>query len=221
MPESSSALDRVRARHVLSIPCVVRTGQDLVAGVSLDSLSSASGLDAGSDADRHDRVGLKQLYEHYWTDLCRHIRATFGAGAADPQDVAQSAFARYLSVDDRQAVENPRAFLYTTARNIALDITRHLKHTRRHSLSVVQEAANDPVDECSPERIALARERAGALSAVIEKLPRKQRQALLLNRLHDMSYSEIAERIGSSKSDVRRQIVRALATIEAALGEGE
>lgn len=180
-----------------------------MAGVSLDSLSGAH---------RDDRVGLKQLYERYWTDLCRHIRATFGSGAADPQDVAQSAFARYLSIDDRQAVENPRAFLYTTARNIALDITRHLKHTRRH---VVEEADNATVDECSPERIALARERAAALSAVIEKLPRKQRQALLLNRLHDLSYSEIAERIGSSKSDVRRQIVRALATIEAALGESE
>jgi RNA polymerase sigma factor (sigma-70 family) len=67
----------------------------------------------------------------------------------------------------------------------------------------------------------LARERAAALSAVIEKLPRRQRQALLLNRLHDMSYSEIAERIGSSKSDVRRLIVRALATIEAALEASE
>lgn len=192
-----------------------------MAGVSLDSLSSASGLAAGSDSDRNDRVGLKQLYERYWTDPCRHIRATFGPGAADPQDVAQSAFTRYLCIDDRQAVENPRAFLYATTRNIALDITRHLKHTRRHSLSVVQQAASDTVDECSPERIALARERAVALSAVIEKLPRRQRQALLLNRLHDMSYSEIAERIGSSKSDVRRQIVRALAAIEAALEESE
>jgi RNA polymerase sigma factor (sigma-70 family) len=206
VPAPTHALDRERARHVLCVPCVFRTGQDLVAGVSLDSLSGA------------DRVGLKQLYERYWTDLCRHIRATFGTGAADPQDVAQSAFARYLSMDDRQAVENPRAFLYTTARNIALDITRHLKHTHRH---VVEAAADETVDEFSPERIALARERAAALSAVIEKLPRKQRQALLLNRLHDLSYSEIAERTGSSKSDVRRQIVRALATIEAALGESE
>ena len=188
-----------------------------MAGVSLDSLSGAHTADQPSLLG-DDRVGLKQLYERYWTDLCRHIRATFGSGAADPQDVAQSAFARYLTIDDRQAVENPRAFLYTTARNIALDITRHLKHTRRH---VVAAAANATMDECSPERIALARERAAALSAVIEKLPRKQRQALLLNRLHDLSYSEIAERTGASKSDVRRQIVRALATIEAALGESE
>lgn len=191
-----------------------------MAGVSLDSIASAPDLNGGRNAagdDRGARAQLKQLYERHWNDLCRHIRATFGAGLPDPQDVAQSAFARYLSIDDHQAVENPRAFLYTTARNIALDITRHHKHAHRHSLSAAQDEGAHCIDEFSPERIALARERAAALSAVIENLPRRQRQALLLNRLHDLSYSEIAERIGSSKSDVRRQIVRALATIEAAL----
>lgn len=179
-----------------------------MAGVSLDSIASA---------DRDERPQLKQLYERYWNDLCRHIRATFGAKAPDPQDVAQSAFARYLSMDDQQAIENPRAFLYTTARNIALDITRHRKHSDRHSQSVAQDEGAQSVDEFSPERIALAQEHAAALSKAIENLPKRQRQALLLHRLHDLSYSEIAERIGSSKSDVRRQIVRALETIEAAM----
>lgn len=187
-----------------------------MAGVSLDSIASAPNLNAAVD-DRGARAQLKHLYERHWNDLCRHIRATFGAGPSDPQDIAQSAFARYLSIDDHQAVENPRAFLYTTARNIALDITRHHKHASRHSLRAAQDEGAQTIDECSPERIALARERAAALSAAIENLPRRQRQALLLNRLHDLSYSQIAARIGSSKSDVRRQIVRALATIEAAL----
>lgn len=191
-----------------------------MAGVSLDSIASTSDLDGGlastsSEPDR--RPPLKQLYERYWSDLCRHIRATFGAGSPDPQGVAQSAFARYLSIDDQAAVENPRAFLYTTARNIALDITRHRKHADLHSQSIAQDEDARTIDECSPERIALAAERAAALSKAIENLPQRQRQALLLNRLHDLSYSEIAERIGSSKSDVRRQIVRALETIEAAM----
>lgn len=189
-----------------------------MAGVSLDSIASTPlNEDLDPSADDRDRARSKHLYERYWNDLCRHIRATFGAGSPDPQDVAQSAFARYLSIDDRQAVENPRAFLYTTARNIALDITRHRKHANRHSLSVAQDEGAQTVDEFSPERIALAQERAAALSKAIESLPKRQRQALLLHRLHDLSYSEIAERTGSSKSDVRRQIVRALATIEAAL----
>jgi RNA polymerase sigma factor (sigma-70 family) len=192
-----------------------------VPGVSCDSFSPGDDRLAADDAGCPDGAQLKVLYERYWNDLCRYVRATFGAGPPDPQDVAQSAFARFLSMDDREAVENPRAFLYTTARNIALDFNRHLRHVHRHRLDAAQDAGVPTIDECSPERITLARERAAALAAAVESLPRRQRQALLLNRLHDLSYSEIAEHIGSSKSDVRRQIARALATIEAALEKCE
>src|SRR5690606_6130553 len=94
---------------------------------------------------------------------------------------------------------------------------RHRKHADRHSSSIARDEGTQSVDEFSPERIALAQERAAALSKAIENLPKRQRQALLLHRLHDLSYSEIAERIGSSKSDVRRQIVRALECIQAAM----
>jgi RNA polymerase sigma-70 factor (ECF subfamily) len=199
-----------------------------VAGVSVERISPAEeiaeelvdALDAGRHVARlpeTDHPRLKLLYERYWKDLCRYIGSMFGSGPPDPQDVAQTAFARYLAIDDRASVENPRAFLYTTARNIALDFNRHQKHTHRHSVAAANDGSTATIDECSPERITLAQERAAALAAAIENLPRRQRQALLLNRLHDLSYSEIALRIGSSKSDVRRQIARALEAIETAM----
>jgi RNA polymerase sigma-70 factor (ECF subfamily) len=174
-----------------------------------------------SDPRQQDDTRLKLLYERYWPELCRYIRVTFGSGPPDPQDVAQSAFARYLALDNRDAVDNPRAFLYTTARNIALDFNRHLKHATRHTLREAQNECADKLDECSPERITLARERAKMLAAVIENLPHRQRQALLLHRLHGLSYGEIAARTGASKSDVSRQISRALEAVETALGEHE
>jgi RNA polymerase sigma factor (sigma-70 family) len=215
------ALDRTARRH---IPSSHPTEMADVAGVSFQRISPAEELADQLDAERHvarvpdaDHPRLKLLYERYWKDLCRYVRATFGSGQSDPQDVAQTAFTRYLAVSDPAAVENPRAFLYTTARNIALDVSRHRKHERRYSLAAASEEGATHVDECSPERITLAEERAAALAAVIENLPRRQRQALLLNRLHDLSYSEIALRIGSSKSDVRRQIARALEAIELAM----
>jgi RNA polymerase sigma factor (sigma-70 family) len=174
-----------------------------------------------NDMHGRDPAGLKLLYERYWAELCSYIRTTFGSGPPDPQDVAQSAFARYLALPDHVAVENPRAFLYATARNIALDFNRHLKHATRHSVATAQGEGVTLVDEFSPERITLGRERARILEALVANLPHRQRQALLLNRLHDLSYGEIAVRIGSSKSDVSRLIARALETIQAALGDLE
>lgn len=48
-----------------------------MAGVSLDSIVPTPNLDGGLDGavdDRNERARLKQLYERYWNDLCRHIR---------------------------------------------------------------------------------------------------------------------------------------------------
>lgn len=174
-----------------------------------------------NNVHRRDDARLELLYQRYWLDLCRYIRATFGSGPPDPQDVAQSAFTRYIALNDQDGVDNPRAFLYTTARNIALDINRHLKHANRHSQSAAQDDCVERCDECSPERITLARERARLLAAAVEKLPQRQRQALVLNRLHGLSYGEIAARTGASKSEVSRQIARALEAVETALGEHE
>jgi RNA polymerase sigma factor (sigma-70 family) len=176
-------------------------------------------LDAASESRAHGRLDarVQELYQRHWNELCRYVNATFGVGPPDPEDVAQTAFTRFMALDDPHVVANPRAFLYATARNIVLDFNRHYKLTRRHAASAAQESEDERVDEISPERIAIARERAQRLAAAIRALPRRQRQPLILNRLHGLSYSEIAQRIGSSKSDVKRQIERAMAAIEAAV----
>lgn len=168
-----------------------------------------------------DDSRVKDLYQRHWNELCRYVRSTFGVGPPDPEDVVQAAFTRYMALHDPQVVANPRAFLYATARNIVIDFNRHLKLTRRHASSDAQIAQSERVDEISPERVALARERAAVLTAAITSLPHRQRQPLILHRLHGLSYSEIAERLGSSKSDVKRQIERAMAAIEAALDAGD
>jgi RNA polymerase sigma factor (sigma-70 family) len=161
---------------------------------------------------------VQHLYRSYWSELCRYVRSKFGVGPLDPEDVAQAAFVRYIALRDPQLVANPRAFLYATARNIVVDFNRHLKLTRLHAVDSAQSSHGERVDAICPERIALARERAAVMTAAITGLPPRQRQALILNRIHGLSYSEVAARLGSSKSDIKRQIERAMAALELALG---
>ncbi|MGH8176675.1 MAG: RNA polymerase sigma factor [Steroidobacter sp.] len=185
-----------------------------MAGGSFYGTFDAAG-DHGAPACVNARV--QELYRRHWSELCRYVNATFGVGPPDPEDVAQTAFTKFMALDDPHVVANPRAFLYATARNIVLDFNRHYKLTRSHATRTVQASEDGCVDEISPERIVIARERAQTLAAAIRGLPRQQRQPLILNRLHGLSYSEIAQRVGSSKSDVKRQIERAMAAIEAAV----
>jgi RNA polymerase sigma-70 factor (ECF subfamily) len=175
-------------------------------------------VDSVMDADiQSGHARIRHLYQQYWKELCRYVSATFGRGPPDPEDVAQAAFARFMALGDQETVSNPRAFLYATARNIVVDFNRRVRTVNRHAAATAHGATDERVDDLSPERIALACERASLITATITNLPPRQRQALLLHRLHGLSYSEIAARTGGSKSDVRRQIARALAAVEAAL----
>src|SRR5688572_24839037 len=54
------------------------------------------------------------------------LRSQF-RGAVDPDDVVQETYARVLRAHSRGEVQVPRAFLFTTARNLALDLARRHK----------------------------------------------------------------------------------------------
>lgn len=154
---------------------------------------------------------LTALYERHWTELCAHVRRTFGFGPPEPEDVAQAAFVSFASYPQRAEVENPRAFLYATARNIVLNHLRHEKYCRDHARDVLHGADLEILSDISPERVLLDKERVRLFAAALAKLPTKIRRMVLLNRLEGLSYADIAARFGATESSVQKQISRALA----------
>jgi RNA polymerase sigma factor (sigma-70 family) len=50
-------------------------------------------LEAAAPADRARRQQLSDLYRVHWQGLCGYVRAQFGPGPPEPEDVAQSAAA--------------------------------------------------------------------------------------------------------------------------------
>ena len=88
-------------------------------------------LDASAPVDRERRQLLSDLYLVHWKGLCGYVRAQFGPGPPEPEDVAQSAFIRFAAADAAH-IENPRAFLYATARNLVIDHHRHAQRVCAH-----------------------------------------------------------------------------------------
>lgn len=73
---------------------------------------------------------FEQAYRQYWSKLCKYVNTKFGPGPPDPEDVAQLAFTRYAALENPAEVKNPRAYLYSTARNIVFDHYRKGKVAR-------------------------------------------------------------------------------------------
>lgn len=180
------------------------------------------------DASAHGKVehadlptDLKSLYRSHYQELRRYVAHTFGLGPPDPEDVVQIAFTRYAALDQPERVQNPRAFLFTTVRNIVLDHRRSQDRADQYVQDALARVGAEVLDEISPERVLMDRQRFDILSAAIKQLPPKQQRVIAMNRYHGMTYEEIAARTGWSLADISRQVTRALATLDAALSARE
>jgi RNA polymerase sigma factor (sigma-70 family) len=158
------------------------------------------------------------LYARHWSELCHFIRRHFGAGQSDPEDVAQEAFVKYAAIDNRAAIDNPRAYLFRTAHNVLVDEHRRLALRRAHPGAP---EAYPVSDDRTPERVLVGQERLEILSRTLCVMPAARRRSFLLNRLEGMSCASIARMTGYSESAVKKHIGLALNDLEAALTEAE
>src|SRR5690606_12823423 len=115
-------------------------------------LEGLIGADAALDPRR--RQLLSELYRTHWQGLCRYLRARFGAGPPDPEDIAQSAFARLAAAHSAQIV-NPQAFLHTTAQRLMIDYRRHARHSDAYERDLTEQALEQSRYEPSPEDVLL------------------------------------------------------------------
>lgn len=160
---------------------------------------------------------VEQLYRDHWVELRRALHRYFGAGPPEPDDVAQAAFARFAAMENPAAVENPRAYLFSVARNIVVDHKRRQKRQLLYARAVLAEHDPNHHNAPSPECVALERERLLAMERAIEALPHKQKVVLSLHRRQGLTYQQISKQTGWSYGDVYRQMEAALAALSRAL----
>ena len=149
---------------------------------------------------------LDATYRALFSPLCASIAKAFGQGPPEPEEVVQAAFTKFLTVKDRHAIREPRAWLFMVARNIILDHKRHKKHVDAY---VAEQLAYDPdyeIEEITPLRVVENRERFDVLIATMKRLPHKQQVMLTMNRVHGKTYQEISKETGWSLGHISAQI---------------
>lgn len=153
---------------------------------------------------------LVALFEKHQADLRRAIAARFGKVRHEAEDIVQDAFHNLLRAENLEQLENPRAYLYQTAANLALNRIR--KH-RHHNQYLEQQGAaleEDEMDEMGPERHVVARRDLASLEQALVKLPEKYTRTFLLSRVEDKSYKEISQLLGMPESTVEKHIIKVL-----------
>lgn len=140
------------------------------------------------------------------------------------RDVLQSVFLRVWAFAENGVVENPRALLFKTAGNLALnELKRRNRFTRRH-VEPGNTSENDPLHNVaslspSPEKQASLREDVSITMAAIEALPDRPRRAFVMNRFDGLSYKEIAELMNVSESSIEKYMIEALKKLRLSIEE--
>lgn len=115
--------------------------------------------------------------------------------------MVQEAFARVWRARSGGEVRAPKTFLFTTARNLALDVCRH-----RQALEIECLTENDELDVMEgnigvPETVSRTQE-LELLTLAIQSLPDRCRQVLTLRKIYGQSQREIARQLDISEHTV-------------------
>lgn len=99
--------------------------------------------------------GLLGDFEAHYDELLRFLARRTG-DAERAADVAQEVWLRVAAADAGAAIDNPRAYLFRVAANLATDVERHEGRLQdRRASEALAEAVPDPL--ACPESRGLAR----------------------------------------------------------------
>jgi RNA polymerase sigma factor (sigma-70 family) len=158
---------------------------------------------------------MNSIERNAWltTEILVHERALRGylsrffKNVADIEDVVQETYARLLSLSDSAsaAVRNWHAFLFTSARNVALD---RIRRSRIVSLDVLAEMGSAAVLDRTPpaDEDLNSRQELTLLMGAIASLPERCRKVFTLRKLYGMSQRDIAQRLGIAESTVEKHV---------------
>ena len=144
------------------------------------------------------------FFEHYeeligtWTRRLRNRQQA--------QDLAHDTFVRVLETHSA-TVEQPRASLHQTARNIAVDDFRRAERRDAKERATMPPSASETGD---PEQFMRALQLAESVERALQELPLNCRKVFVWQKIEGLTQAEIAERLGLTKNMVEKYMIRTL-----------
>lgn len=126
------------------------------------------------------------------------------------EDLEQDAFMKaWLYIKDGGEIENFKAFMYRTVRNICLTYLRDKKEML--SEDFIPDIPEEDIDNSF---------RDAKIWKAIDELPEKCREIFLMSKRDGFSNEEIAEELGLSIKTVKNQMTKAFSKLRDSLSDG-
>ena len=148
-----------------------------------------------------DRTAFEKVYRSMQAGLYTVIfRITWDRGLSE--DILQEVFCKLYLSPPGPAVNNPRAYIFQTARNLAIDSMRAQRPAV--SLDEIEAVVHRPMDDI-PLRMDI--------DAALKALPAEQRQIVTLHLIGNLKFREIAGITGVPLGTVLWKYQKALGSL--------
>lgn len=186
-----------------------------------------AGLAAGNDganAKRRRPVKIPKNDQDRWFKeevqphepiLRAHLRNAFPS-LPDVDDIVQESYLQLIRAKKTGPIHFAKAFLFTTARNVACDLLRRKRIIPFLSVMEIERLAVIGEETGTADAVGRQEELA-FLSAAIRDLPERCRQVVTLRKLYGLSQKSIAAQLGISENTVEVQVAKGMRRIAAAL----
>jgi len=156
-----------------------------------------------------DQAAWEQIVRQHWRKVF-NVAYKFVGSHDQAEDLAQDIFLkifRSLDTFDRRA--NFQTWLISVSRNLCID---HYRSVRKERQTIDREVTSDQLSPVSRSVSPLAaleqRDLAALLRQALQGLPQSLRTAVLLRDIQELSYQEIAQRLGLPEGTVKSRINR-------------
>lgn len=173
-------------------------------GVAVTDPFGSQVNDAAIDVAAQGGRTAEEIWSSYYAPLAGWVAGMTGDRDLG-SEIASEAFTRLLSRWRR--VEDPKGFLYVVATNLVRDHWRREFRRRRATTHMLNERA---VDIPEPDR---------TVRDVVDRLPEKFRDIVLLHYYADLSVLAVAHALGRPEGTVKRELSEARALLQVALEE--
>ena len=167
-----------------------------------------------------DGAAFDALFARWAGPLLRYLERIV-RDVATAEELVQDAFLRVHSARDRYVAEAKfSTWLYRIASNLAFNELRRPRRRHIHSSVDDAEAASHlPSQEAGPEALASAHFLGEELERELQRLPERQRMALLLCAVEGLAYADAAIALETTEKSVKALVHRARVTLADRLGK--
>jgi RNA polymerase sigma-70 factor (ECF subfamily) len=140
---------------------------------------------------------LMQFLHHNWRN------------ASDIADLRQEVYVRVCEAAQKQLPDHTKRFVLTTARNLLINRLRH-EHVVPIEAVADVDALGVAIDQPGPEQVAMARDDLRRLQIVLDRLPPRCREAMILAHVEGLPGHAIAQRMNVNQATVSEHLANGL-----------